>query len=241
MSKTEYEKPTLTVDGVVFTIHNGALKVLLVRRKRDAEIGKWALPGGFVEIKDGEIPEIALSRELMEETNVSTQSCYIEQLYTFASPTRDPRGYTVTIAHLVLLPTDEAGAIRCNEESSEIGWFHVHKPEDEEDPWIGDLELAFDHKEIFQKGFDRLETKIQWEPRLSFTFLPKKFTQPEMRALFQTVKQRLYTRQAFSKRFTAMREAGKILQTEHRKNIGHGRPQHYYMVNEAYVEGMAES
>ena len=96
-------------------------------------------------------------------------------------------------------------------------------------------------EDIFRKGFERLDTKIQWEPRLAFTFLPEKFTQPEMRALFESVKQRGYTRQAFSKRFTAMREAGKIERTEQRKNIGHGRPQHYYKVNEAYVEGMADT
>ena len=84
-----YERPSVTADVVVFTILEGELKVLLVKRKNWPYKGMWAIPGGFVDMNEG--LEKAAYRELREETGVCGEDVYLEQLYTFGDPDRDPR------------------------------------------------------------------------------------------------------------------------------------------------------
>src|ERR1044071_7903684 len=91
----EYPRPSVTVDLVIFTIADNDLKVLLIRRKAEPFKDRWALPGGFVEIDES--LEAAAARELEEEAGVT--DVYLEQLYTFGDPKRDPRGRTISVAY----------------------------------------------------------------------------------------------------------------------------------------------
>jgi len=100
MSHTyEYERPALTTDCVVFGLDEEGLKVLLIKRGITPYKGKWALPGGFVRV--GEDIEKSAKRELAEETGL--KNVYLEQLYTFGQPKRDPREHVVTVSYFAFL------------------------------------------------------------------------------------------------------------------------------------------
>ena len=97
-----FERPSVTVDLVIFTLRQEQLQVLLVQRKHWPFEGMWALPGGFVRMDES--LEEAARRELEEETGV--QTVYLEQLYTFGQPDRDPRTRVITVAYFALVPAD---------------------------------------------------------------------------------------------------------------------------------------
>ena len=96
----EYEQPGVTVDLVIFTVSEDALKAMLVRRAEAPYSGYWSLPGGF--LKTGESLEDAAMRALKEKTGV--ENVYLEQLYTFGEPGRDPRARAITVAYIASIP-----------------------------------------------------------------------------------------------------------------------------------------
>lgn len=240
MAKKKFPESKLTVDMVTFTIHDDALKVLLIKRGGETEHGKWALPGGYIDIAKGEVPEVAAARELGEETSLNAANCYMEQLHTFASATRDPRGYTTSIAHLVYVPSDMADSLQAADDADDAKWVHVTDPGDENETWVGNLKLAFDHGMIFQKGHRRLTSQILKEPRVSFAFLPEKFTQPDMKHIFEIILGRRFSKQAMAKRYEKLVSKERVVATGETKNIGQGRPQNLYRVSEAYLLEMSE-
>src|SRR5687768_1981284 len=107
----------VTVDIVIFTIQQGVLKVLLVKRRIDPFIGQFAIPGGFVH-EDEDLEEAAL-RELKEETGVA--DVYLEQLYSFGKPDRDPRGRVITVAYFALISADRT--LKAGTDAAEAAWF----------------------------------------------------------------------------------------------------------------------
>jgi len=126
-----YPSPSLATDMVVFTIAEVAqenyrkltekkLEVLLVKRKDDPFQGAWALPGGFV--NEGETVGQAARRELLEETGA--KDAYVEQLYTFSAPDRDPRGWVVSAAHMALAPRNSV-KIKPGDDAAEVSWFSL--------------------------------------------------------------------------------------------------------------------
>ena len=98
-----HPRPAVTVDIVIFTIRDSCLQLLLIQRGEEPFIGSWALPGGFVRLNES--LEEAASRELEEETGIS--QAYLEQLYTYGDPKRDPRDRVITVAYFALIPPDE--------------------------------------------------------------------------------------------------------------------------------------
>ena len=134
MNLSEYPRPALTVDMVVFSWQRGKLYVLLVQRGAQPFAGEWALPGGFVNID--EPLEAAAARELAEETGLIGMD--LEQLHTYGEPQRDPRGRVVTVAYLALLPSSAALDVHGADDAAQARWFP-----------IDDLpQLAFDHSQI---------------------------------------------------------------------------------------------
>ena len=94
----QYERPSVTTDVVVFSILDEMLKVLLIKRKAWPFEGMWAIPGGFVHMDES--LEEAAYRELAEETGVTDSDVYLEQLYSFGEPERDPRTRVITVARV---------------------------------------------------------------------------------------------------------------------------------------------
>ncbi len=161
----------VTVDVVIFTIRGGALHVLLVRRAAPPFPGRHAIPGGFVH--EDESLETAARRELAEETGV--RDVYLEQLYTFGDPGRDPRGRVVTVAYFALIASDET-PLAAGTDAAEARWF----------PVASVPPLAFDHRRILDYALERLRNKLEYTT-VGFQLLPDKFTLVELQAVYEAI------------------------------------------------------
>jgi 8-oxo-dGTP diphosphatase len=128
----DYPRPAVTVDIILVT-RGLRPKVLLIRRKHEPFAGKWALPGGFVDMD--ETLEAAAHRELREETGLEVKK--LEQLYTFGDPGRDPRGRTIAVAYFAVVNPAKLKPA-ADDDAAEVGWFSLRKPPP----------LAFDHRKI---------------------------------------------------------------------------------------------
>lgn len=142
----------VTVDLTVFTIHDGALSVLLIRRGDDPYAGRWALPGGFVE--PDEDAATAAWRELAEETGLERFSGHLEQLATYSAPDRDPRMRVVSIAHLAFAPGLSRRGPTAGSDASAARWWPVEDLGLDGGQEAG-VELAFDHAEILRDALER--------------------------------------------------------------------------------------
>ncbi|MEN9612199.1 MAG: hypothetical protein RLZZ628_3013 [Bacteroidota bacterium] len=168
----EYPRPSLTVDCIIFGLdETGRLKVLLIQRAKNPYQDHWALPGGFVDMDED--LEAAALRELKEETGV--ENIFIEQLYTFGTPGRDPRGRVVSVAYfaLVNLAEHQLGA---DTDAQDVRWYAL-----DELPV-----LAFDHAVILQTAIDRLRGKVRYQP-IGFELLPECFTLTQLQTLYETI------------------------------------------------------
>jgi 8-oxo-dGTP diphosphatase len=170
---SQYERPSVTADVVIFSILNGQLKVLLIQRKNWPYEGMWAIPGGFVDMHES--LEEAAYRELQEETGVGSDDVYLEQLYTFGDPERDPRTRVITVAHFALVCADKLH-VRAASDAADIGWFDATDPPP----------LAFDHAQILEYALTRLRYKLEYTA-VGFQLLPDQFTLRELQAAYETV------------------------------------------------------
>jgi 8-oxo-dGTP diphosphatase len=136
----DYPRPMVTVD-VVIVSNEDKPRVLLVRRKHAPFAGKWAIPGGFVDMD--EALEDAARRELQEETGVRAGP--LEQLYTFGEPGRDPRGRVISVAYLAQVDAAQVQP-QAADDAAEVGWHRLQRPP----------QLAFDHAQILALARRRL-------------------------------------------------------------------------------------
>jgi len=209
----EYPHPAVTTDIVIFTIRDGQLKLLLIRRRAAPFKGKWALPGGFVEIGEG--LEACARRELEEETGVA--GVWLEQLYTFGRPDRDPRERVITVAYYALVPSDRL-EIRAATDAEAVGWFAV-----DELP-----ELAFDHAEIVAMAQERLRAKLDYST-IAFQFMPARFTLSELQRVYEIVLGEKIDKRNFRKWVLALEQ---IEETGEQRREGAHRPAMLYRVKE---------
>ncbi len=179
----------VTVDCVVFGIDAAALKVLFIERALEPFAGSWALPGGFV--RAGESLEQAARRELSEEAGVS--KVFLEQLYTFGELGRDPRGQIISVAYYALVRLSDH-RVRAATDARQAAWFPVH-----EHPT-----LAFDHQEIVDVAYRRLQGKVRYQP-IGFELLPRKFTLSQLQRLYEVVLERSLDKRNFRKKILAMK------------------------------------
>jgi len=225
----DYPLPAVTVDMVIFTIRKGRLNVLLIQRRDDPHKGSWVIPGGFVEVgvghksrgNQGETLEEAAERELLEETSLQRDrdQVFLEQLYTFGDPGRDPRGRVITVAYYALVSPEAYHRVEAGDDAVEAAWYDVE-----------DLpEMAFDHDKIMTAAIERVRGKIDYDPRLACALLPTEFTATQFRHVHEICKGTTYDRSNFNKRFKRMVEDGRILETEDLEEpTGAGRPARLY-------------
>lgn len=198
-----WPRPSVTVDVVIFTVIDSDLKVLLVLRDEHPYKGRPALPGGFVHVGDGREDQgesllDAAHRVLEAETGLPRGTGFLEQLYTFGDPGRDPRTRVIDVAWYALVRPDLAA--------------HAGHPRKDQWASVAGLDprtLAFDHAAILTCAVDRIRGKIDYAP-LGFELVPPTFTIPELRSVFEAVKGATYDAANFRRRFKRMLEDGLI-------------------------------
>ncbi len=141
MYSYDYPHPAVTVDVAVFCREQQATKLLLIQRAHFPDAGKWALPGGFIEI-DEEL-EHAARRELHEETGLKVGA--LQQLHTFGRPDRDPRERVITVVFTAVIEP-EAMKVTAATDAAAAAWFDISSLP----------ELAFDHPEVIAMACKRV-------------------------------------------------------------------------------------
>ncbi len=209
MYRYAHPHPAVTTDVVIFTLRDDDLKLLLIRRGGAPYRGRWALPGGFVQIDED--LEASARRELEEETGVT--GAYLEQLYTFGTPGRDPRERVITVAYYALMPSERL-RLRAATDAEAVGWFGM-----DELP-----ALAFDHAEIVAMAHRRLVAKLDYST-IAFQFLPEHFTLGELQAVYETILRQPVDKRNFRKWALALEQ---VEETGEVRREGAHRPARLY-------------
>ena len=178
----------VAVDIVIFTIQAGALKILLVKRKIEPYLGQYAIPGGFMH-EDEDLDEAAL-RELREETGVT--DVYLEQLYSFGAPRRDPRGRVISVSYFALISADRT--LSAGSDAAEATWWSM-----KELP-----RLAFDHAKILDYALERLRNKLEYTT-VGFQLLPEKFTLVELQEVYEAILDRKLDKRNFRRKMSLLK------------------------------------
>jgi 8-oxo-dGTP diphosphatase len=192
----DFARPLTTVDVIAFTVRAAAvmsrLEVLLVRRPDDAREpfpGRWALPGGFVDVqRDATLLDCA-RRKLAQKTGV--EAPYLEQLGSWGSATRDPRGWSATHAYIALIAPPEAGAAATAHSTTDASWFEADE--------AARKRLAFDHADILAAALTRLRGKVEYTSLPAF-LIAEPFTLPALQQVYEVVLARPLDKSAFRKR-----------------------------------------
>lgn len=218
----DYAKPSVTADILVFSMIDNKLNILLVKRGGHPYKNYWAIPGGFVNMKES-IKEAAY-RELKEETGVD--DVYLEQLATFGEVDRDPRMRIISIAYIALVKSNDVTVV-AGDDASDAQWFEVNE-------LLKRLEiedcLAFDHEEILKMAIKRLRGKAYYTNVL-FSLLEDEFTLTALRTVFEEV----FNKQLHASNFRREMLSSKVIATGKTKKIeGIIRPSELYRENKEY-------
>src|ERR1700730_18015217 len=211
---SKYDRPSVTVDVVMMSLRQRDLQVLLVKRRSWPYEGMWAIPGGFVNMDES--LETAAKRELREETGV--EDVYLEQLYTFGDPKRDPRTRVITVVYFALLDSERL-QVKAADDAADVGWFSVY----ELPP------LAFDHEKILQYSLERLRGKLNYTT-IAFNLLPEQFTLRELQRVYEIIFHRRLDKRNFRKKILS---TGILEDTGAKKMEGTHRPARLYRFNPA--------
>lgn len=211
----------VTVDIVIFALREWELHVLLIERGVPPFEGRWALPGGFV--RDGESLEAAARRELEEETGM--RDVYLEQLYTFGEPRRDPRGRVITVAYYALLTT-EAAPLVAGTDAGAARWMPARKHPP----------LAFDHEQILGYALERLANKLEYTTA-GFQLLPKKFTLGQLQRVYEAVLGRTLDKRNFRRKIALL---GVLKPLQEWVQDGPSRPAQLYRFSGKHFERLRD-
>lgn len=203
----------VSVDAVVFGYdQETGISVLLIKRKNEPFQKMWALPGGLV--LTGESLDDAVNRELKEEAGIDVN--YLEQLYTFGNPDRDPRNHAISVSYFGLVrPQDYQ--LSAQSDAEDVAWYNIKNLP----------KLAFDHKKIIDAAIKRLRGKITYEP-VGFELLDKEFPFSDLEKLYQTLLDQDIDRRNFKKKITGLGILEELNKTVQR---GAGRPASLFRFN----------
>jgi ADP-ribose pyrophosphatase YjhB (NUDIX family) len=184
---SEYPKFHVAVDCIVFGFDEGALKLLIHKRKFEPAKGQWSLFGGFM--KEEESLEDAANRILHELTGL--EKIYMEQLQTYGEINRDPAGRVISVAYYALIPAHKYSEASSNR--YDATWVS-----------LSDLPpLIMDHDQMVQKGLRRLRRRATTEP-LGFELLPREFTMPQLQDLYEAIFQSTLDKRNFRKKILSL-------------------------------------
>ena len=224
-----FRRPSLTVDVALLTASAGKLHALVMLRDQHPEKGKWALPGGFVGIDES--LDAAAARVLAGKAGL--RNVFLEQLYTFGDPGRDPRTRVVTVVYYALVaaerlvgPLEQAGGDR------RLATLRV--------PWAGErggsveavdeagrpLAVAFDHAEILGMAVKRLRGKLDYAP-IGYELLPERFSLRALQDVHEVILGRKLNKDSFRRRMLA---SGELEPTGERRTDVEYRPPELYRV-----------
>jgi 8-oxo-dGTP diphosphatase len=207
----DYASVLVMVDSALFTFHEGKLLVLLVKRSIPPDLGKWGLPGGFVDPSQDATLEDAANRKLFEKTGVEPP--YSEQLLTIGNGKRDKRGWSVTVCYTALIAHQKcAPGI---DTVSDARWVEADALED--------VDLAFDHRFVIEQARERLKQKALYSIVPAYA-LPEKFTLPELQRIHEILIGKPLQKKSFRRR---IEQAELLLDTGLKRQEG-GRPAALY-------------
>ena len=210
--KREFDAPIVTVDSILFTYHQTALKVLLVERPNHPEKGKWCLPGGFIDLQQDDSLQDAALRKLREKTGVTPP--YLEQLQSFGNAQRDKRSWSVTVCYSALVAYQECAAHI--ETVADARWIDLLA--------LDEIELAFDHRMIIDQARERLRQKALYSIVPAYA-LPERFTLPELQHLHEVLLGKELQKKSFRRR---IEQAELLIDTGEKRTEGGGRPATLY-------------
>lgn len=193
----------LTVDNLVFTVHDKKLKVLLVKYNSGLANSQWGLIGHWV--KEHESLEHAAIRVVKSTTAV--ENLFLEQLGAFGKVDRYPSRRIITIAYYSLVRFEDTNIAR-GDNALECQWFNVNELPD----------LIFDHQEILSAGLDHLQYKVRHEP-IGFNLLPEKFTLLALQEIYEAILNKSLDKPNFRRKFQKMNLL--INCKEKQKNVAH--------------------
>ncbi|VAV90965.1 Nudix-related transcriptional regulator NrtR [hydrothermal vent metagenome] len=207
----EYPHPAVTTDIVIFTVKEGALNLLLIKRGEEPFKNHWAIPGGFL-LMDEDLNGCAI-RELREETGVS--DVYLEQLCTFGAVDRDPRERVLSVAYYALIPSDNI-ILKAGTDATDAKWFPLSALPD----------LAFDHSDIVKMAQERLSAKMGYST-IGLQFMPEQFTLSDLQNTYEIVSGKPLDKRNFRKWILSLEL---IEETGQKKSDGPHRPAMLYRV-----------
>ncbi len=199
----DFDVPLCTVDMSIFSLIDGELNVLLVHRDEHPSKGKWALPGGFIDLKKDKSTKAAAHRKLKEKTGLA--SGYLEQVETIGSPKRDPRGWSLTVLYYALV---DISRVKLDDSDKPTQWWPLSKIKKEK--------LAFDHNALIDITMTRLHAKATYTA-LPIELMPKEFTLTELQTVFEMILGRSLQAKAFRNRVLT---AGMVEETGNSKIAG---------------------
>ena len=176
----KYPHPAVAADCVIFGFDGVSIKVLLIQRGAEPYMGRWAFPGGFMNMD--ETVEQCAQRELEEETGL--KSVAVEQFYTFSAVDRDPRERVISVAHYALVRLSE---VQGGDDAALARWFAM-----DEIP-----SLAFDHDEMLKMAKNRLKERLHLEP-MGIELMPETFSMNELQNLYEAIMEQKFDCKKFS-------------------------------------------
>ena len=202
----DFPRPSVAVDIVILTVRDGALSVCLYERNDHPAKERYALPGGFVRI-DESLDDAA--RRIVRE-KAGLDDVFLEQLFTFGDPGRDPRGRVITVAHVALIEAARFDKSPCPKGRIAVPWpgetggpVDVRLSDDDDDDDDDDLiELAFDHRDILGTAVKRLRGKLDYTP-IGFQLLPAEFTLRALQDVHEAVRGEQVNKDSFRRRMLA--------------------------------------
>jgi 8-oxo-dGTP diphosphatase len=212
----DLKKPLISVNVVIFAAGAGLLQALLVQRPMDVDDpfpNLWSLPGGFVDIVEDEDLESCAKRMLKEKTGV--EASYLEQLGSWGSRLRDPRGWSATHVYFALMSADDAERLPAGDAGGSR-WYAIDGQRVKE-------KLAFDHAEILKSAIVRLRSKVEYTSLPAF-LMPHEFTLTELQRIYETLLGRPIEKKSFRTRILAT----DLLEEVARRKEGANRPAQMY-------------